>query len=327
MLSWRSSGDSSDKHSAFHLILLPLQCSRRRTPSSQAGQMGTHVLRAASPARRGSAAHVKSEPLCSGEREDCHHPLLSRQGGQVFPGFRGTSSRAEWTRSALQPCKVPPSTTARSRRNFVMKPWSSKGSTSPSAPRKRPAATFSQDDGHKQPMTGQVLSTSPSIATPTADDELSRPSVHHVAAAAAPVGRSFRMSTIFLHGLSVRNEWLRLTTLGMQVSWQSLIMISASTILTPTTAATPEKRRCQRHPRHDHARCHAPTVSVQTNITCSLFGKATHDRAWLVDVQVRALVLQKLKGVCNISWSASEGSLRCLSRLASHGSARSSARC
>ena len=41
---------------------------------------------------------------------------------------------------------------------------------------KRPAATLPQDDAHAQPTTGQVLSTSPSIATPTpdVDDDVER---------------------------------------------------------------------------------------------------------------------------------------------------------
>ena len=222
--------------------------------------------------------------------------------GQVFPGFLCPSGRAryasgEWTPSA----PFLKGNLAKSHRRPICEKSAARviansaelkklrdeamveqkfHKSKRAAAMKEPAATFSQDDAHKQPMTGQVLSTSPSIATPTADDELSRPSVHHVAAAAAPVGRSFRMSTNFLHGVSVRNEWLRLTTLGMQVKWQSLIMNSVRTILTQTTAATPEKRRCQHHPRHNHAQCHAPTISVHPNITCSLFGKATHDRAW-----------------------------------------------
>ena len=51
---------------------------------------------------------------------------------------------------------------------------------------KRLAATPSQDDAHLQPTSGQVLSTSPSIATPTPDvDDVSSARPHCVAAAAA----------------------------------------------------------------------------------------------------------------------------------------------
>ena len=50
---------------------------------------------------------------------------------------------------------------------------------------KRLAATLLQDDAHTQPTTGQVLSTSPSIATPTPDVDDSSARPHYVAAAAA----------------------------------------------------------------------------------------------------------------------------------------------
>ena len=51
---------------------------------------------------------------------------------------------------------------------------------------KRPAATLLQDDSHAQPTTGQVLSTSSSIAIPTPDVDDSSARPHYVAAAAAP---------------------------------------------------------------------------------------------------------------------------------------------
>ena len=73
---------------------------------------------------------------------------------------------------------------------------------------KRPAATLLQDDAHAQPTIGQVLSTSPSIATPTPDVDDSSARPHYVAAAAAP-GRMrdpFGCPRVFLHGVSVPND-------------------------------------------------------------------------------------------------------------------------
>ena len=53
----------------------------------------------------------------------------------------------------------------------------------------RRAAPSPQDDAHAQPATGQMLSTSPSIATPTPDvDDVSSAKPHSVAATAAPGG-------------------------------------------------------------------------------------------------------------------------------------------
>ena len=68
MLPWRSSGDSSGKAFGIPLDLAAIVL-RRRTLSSQAGQMSTHVLCAVSPTRRSSRS--SSGPLRASSQKHC----------------------------------------------------------------------------------------------------------------------------------------------------------------------------------------------------------------------------------------------------------------